>query len=328
MKKLLLSILTVFFAISMTAQNCTEIFISEYVEGSGNNKAIELYNPTNHVIDLTPYQLVRYSNGETTPNAVQLAGGFIQAKSTYVVVLDKRDSTGTGYELPIDSALRVKADIFLCPVYEENKMMYFNGNDAVTLEKDGGMTIVDLFAKVGPPDTDNGWTDITDTTISWNNQGVPEEYTIVDYGVGPLFWLSWTRDHTLIRKPNVSFGNMANPAAFNVTMEWDSLPQNTYDSLGTHFCDCNTFSVSEIINDIELNLFPNPVTDGKLTITSENKINELEVFTILGKTVINKSYQTGINNAVLDLSEFESSIYFVKVTFKNNKTVLKKIIIK
>ena len=328
MKKLLLSIFAIFIALSMTAQNCTELFISEYVEGSGNNKAIELYNPTNSVIDLTPYQLVRYSNGETTPNAVQLAGGFIQPKSTYVVVLDKRDSTGTGYELPVDSALRVKADTFLCPIYEENKMMYFNGNDAVTLEKDDGMTIVDIFAKVGPPDTDNGWTDITDTTITWNNQGIPEDYTIVDYGVGPLFWLSWTKDHTLIRKPGVSFGNMVNPDAFNVTMEWDSLPQNTFDSLGSHFCDCNTFSVSEISNDVEINLYPNPVTDDKLTINSDNRIIELEVFTILGKSVIQNSYQTGIKNTVLDLGEFESSIYFAKVTFENNKTILKKIIVK
>ncbi|MCD4774277.1 MAG: lamin tail domain-containing protein [Bacteroidales bacterium] len=328
MKKLLLSVFTIFIAFSMTAQNCTELFISEYVEGSGNNKAIELYNPTNAVVDLTPYQLVRYSNGETTPNAVQLAGGFIQPKSTYVIVLDKRDPGGTGYEQPVDSALLLLADTFLCPVYEVNKMMYFNGNDAVTLEKDGGSTIVDIFAIVGPPDTDNGWTDITDTTITWNNQGTPEDYTIVDYGVGPLFWLSWTKDHTLIRKPEVSYGITENPDVFIVTMQWDSLPQNTFDSLGSHFCDCNTFGISDIENDIDVVFYPNPVTDGKLTIDADYKIIKIEIFNILGKAILNKNYQSGLKNTVVDINKLESSIYFVNVTFENNQTVMKKIIIR
>jgi hypothetical protein len=327
MKKLLLSILTVFFAISMTAQNCTEIFISEYVEGSGNNKAIELYNPTNHVIDLTPYQLVRYSNGETTPNAVQLSGGFIQPKSTYVIVLDKRDPNGTGLEQPVDPALMLIADTFLCPVYETNKMMYFNGNDAVTLEKDGGMTIIDIFAKVGPPDTEDGWTNITDTTITWNNQGVPEDYTIVDYGVGPLFWLSWTQNHTLIRKPGVTYG-VVEPAVFNVTLEWDSIPVNTFDSLGSHYCDCNTFGITDIENDYDFSFYPNPVTQGELNIDADFEIRKLEVFTILGKAILNNNYPSGIRNTVLDLSELKSSLYFVKITFDNQKTVVKKIIIK
>ena len=37
----------------LQAQNCTDLFISEYIEGSYNNKAIELYNPTNEAIDLS-----------------------------------------------------------------------------------------------------------------------------------------------------------------------------------------------------------------------------------------------------------------------------------
>jgi len=325
MKKLLLSILTVFFAISMTAQNCTEIFISEYVEGSGNNKAIELYNPTNHVIDLTPYQLVRYSNGGAIPYAVSLEGGFIKSKSTYVVVIDKRVPVGTGQEIPVDSALVIKADTFLCPVYDVNRMMYFNGNDAVTLEKNDG-SIVDIFAIVGPPDTEDGWTDITDTTITWNNP--PEEYTIVDYGVGPLFWLSWTQNHTLIRKPEVLYGVTENPDVFIVTMEWDSLPQNTFDSLGSHYCDCNTFGITDIENDYDFSFYPNPVTQGELNIDADFEIRKLEVFTILGKAILNNNYPSGIRNTVLDLSELKSSLYFVKITFDNQKTVVKKIIIK
>lgn len=35
------------------AHGADNLIISEYVEGSGNNKAIELYNPTTDVIDLS-----------------------------------------------------------------------------------------------------------------------------------------------------------------------------------------------------------------------------------------------------------------------------------
>ena len=37
--------------------------ISEYIEGSSNNKAIELYNGTLGSIDLAGYKLCLYSNG-------------------------------------------------------------------------------------------------------------------------------------------------------------------------------------------------------------------------------------------------------------------------
>lgn len=52
-----------FFAIltlAIYAQPCSDLFISEYVEGSYNNKAIEIYNPTNQPVNLSDYQLVRY----------------------------------------------------------------------------------------------------------------------------------------------------------------------------------------------------------------------------------------------------------------------------
>ena len=45
MKQILLS-MSMLFAMSVNAQDCSELFISEYVEGSGNNKALEIYNPT------------------------------------------------------------------------------------------------------------------------------------------------------------------------------------------------------------------------------------------------------------------------------------------
>jgi len=306
MKKSLLLILAMAIGQFIFAQDCSQLFISEYVEGSGNNKAIEIYNPTDNTIDLTPYSLVRYSNGGTTPNAVNLGGGFIEPYGTYVVVLDKRDPNGTGYEEPVDSALAMKADTFLCPVYEVNKMMYFNGNDAVTLENDNG-DVLDIVARVGSPDPENGWTDITDTTITWMNAGVPEDYTIVDYAVGPLFWLSWTKDNTLIRKAAVKHGVIDNPSAFNVALEWDSIPKNSFENLGTHVCDCHESGISDNAQLIKIDFYPNPVTDGVMTIKAEEKIASVELINTLGNSIMKENY-TGQMQLNLSLDKYSEGI--------------------
>ena len=120
------------------AQNtCADLFISEYVEGWSNNKALEIYNPTSQTIDLDGYFVVRYSNGSssaTVANAVQL-NGTISAYDTYVAVLEKLDPNGTGQEAPIWDSLQVRADGFYCPVYNTSNAFYWNGNDAVMLAR-------------------------------------------------------------------------------------------------------------------------------------------------------------------------------------------------
>ena len=45
-------------------QRCnSELFISEYMEGSGNNKAVEIYNPTSSTVNLSGYTLYLVGNG-------------------------------------------------------------------------------------------------------------------------------------------------------------------------------------------------------------------------------------------------------------------------
>ena len=68
MKKSLLAIFAFSSSLSF-AQDCAKIFISEYVEGWSNNKALEIYNPTSTAIDLSQYFVARYSNGSTTATA-------------------------------------------------------------------------------------------------------------------------------------------------------------------------------------------------------------------------------------------------------------------
>jgi hypothetical protein len=55
--------------------NC-HVIISEYVEGSSNNKALEIYNPTAEAIDLTAddYVVLLSMNGGTSKIGINLAG--------------------------------------------------------------------------------------------------------------------------------------------------------------------------------------------------------------------------------------------------------------
>jgi|GEM_PF-570050 len=202
---------------------CSGLFFSEYVEGSNNNKALEIFNPTHAEVDLSNYRIARYGNGNLIPDFIEL-DSKLAAKQAYVVVIDKRDPNGTGFETPVDSALFAAADTFLCPDYNLNKTMYFNGDDAMALEKTNG-DLVDLIGKIGE-DPGAGWTD---------DASCMEGPFTDACGARP-----WTENHTLVRKFDVQKGINYNPAFFDVTLEWDSLPINTFDSLGEHHSTCSS----------------------------------------------------------------------------------------
>ena len=47
----------------------SQLFFSEYAEGSSNNKYLEIYNGTGSDVDLSNYAIARYNNGSTTNDA-------------------------------------------------------------------------------------------------------------------------------------------------------------------------------------------------------------------------------------------------------------------
>ncbi|WP_456377899.1 lamin tail domain-containing protein, partial [Lutibacter sp.] len=69
--------------------SCSELFISEYIEGGGNNKYIEIYNPTSSAITLTgTYDIQIYVNGSSTAGVtIPLSGttGSIPAYGVFVL---------------------------------------------------------------------------------------------------------------------------------------------------------------------------------------------------------------------------------------------------
>lgn len=304
MKKLLLVFLGLAFSLSVAAQ-CSDVFISEYVEGSHNNKAIELYNPTNSPIDLTGYSLLRYSNGSATPEPVENLSGVIAPGDAWVIVIDKQDPNGTGYDTIVFDELRAKADTFIDGQY--SGPMYFNGNDAITLEKNSAY--VDIIGVVGQ-DPGLSWTCDTSAGFTDLNGGR---------------WM--TRNHTLIRKSSVEDGVTANPNLFNPCAEWDSLPINTFDHLGWHDCNCHPNGLDAPLKQHEAFFFPNPVKNSSFLVKANGMIQKVELINIVGQTVVTEQNNTLKGEMRISTNGLSDGMYMVKITFDDNQELLKKIII-
>lgn len=300
MKKHLLLALFAVATLSTNAQDCTDLFISEYVEGSGNNKAIEIYNPTNAAIDLSLYQCGRFRDGSGTPMTLPLSGS-IAAFGTHVVALDKRNPNGTGNEAPIDAALEAVADTFVNPVYvQANSPFYFNGDDAFGLFKGDGTILVDLFGKIGE-DPGTAWSDENGT------------------------W--WTNDHTLIRKSTVLQGVATNPTEFLVQAEWDSLPENTFTELGWHDCECASVGVNDSKGN-KMNMYPNPAVDKHLMVSTSQNMEMIQVFNILGQEAEHVSLEkqpTDKHKLLLD--HLRTGIYIVRITLQNGAVLSRKVML-
>ena len=65
----------------------TELFISEYIEGSSNNKAIEIYNGTGAAINLATggYNIQMFFNGNPVSTLTINLTGTVAAGDVYVI---------------------------------------------------------------------------------------------------------------------------------------------------------------------------------------------------------------------------------------------------
>ncbi len=180
------------------AQPPMDLFFSEYIEGSSNNKALEIYNPTDNDIDLSSYLLRGSSNAATNwennypfPN-----GAVVPAHGTYVIVDDAANA-----------ALLAVAD-WISTGFECG----FNGNDARGLFKINGTdsTLIDL---IGDP----------------NNPG-QANYAVAGVADACV-------DHTLVRKSSITSGNTnwASSAGTDAaTSEWEIYNIDDFSFLGWH----------------------------------------------------------------------------------------------
>ena len=195
--KMLFAVLMVTLAFATTAKAQSTLFFSEYLEGSSNNKALEIYNPTDAAVDLSNYRVYRANNGSAAwQDSLDLVGS-LAAGDVYVIgnssavnaILNASDTTHT--------------------------ITFFNGDDALALVvKDGeNWTTVDAIGTLGE-DPGSAW-DVAGVTEATNEQTLVRKPSIM---AGNSTWTA-------------SAGSDA------VTSEWMVLAQNDTTMLGFHNVD-------------------------------------------------------------------------------------------
>ena len=136
----------------------------------------------------------------------------------------------------------------------------------------------------------------------------------------------WTINQTLFRKSTVTQGVTSNPSPeFIVTTQWDSLPQNTFDSLGSHTCSCPVASITEIDNSVSISVFPNPTNLENVTISATEAIISAQVMNGIGQIVIMNQGNKNDKIMTLETAELSKGVYFVKVSFEKGKSTVAKL---
>ena len=118
---------------------------------------------------------------------------------------------------------------------------------------------------------------------------------------------------TLVRKDFVTGPN----TTFDLEGEWDSYPQNTFDYLGSHTV---TLGVSNLkLKSIKL--YPNPVKDFlHLDFDKETKIDEIKIFSILGKKIMQSEFNS--TNSI-DVSNLQIGLYLIEISSENTSQFYK-----
>jgi len=121
---------------TMLSASATELFFSEYVEGSSNNKAIEIFNGTGQAVDLTAYTVKLATNGNNWNNNITLSGSL--ANNDVFVIANSQ----------ANAAILALSDV-------TSTVTMFNGNDAIGLFKDG--VLIDAIGIQGVDPGATGW---------------------------------------------------------------------------------------------------------------------------------------------------------------------------
>ncbi len=112
-----------------TSVCAVDLLFSEYLEGSSNNKYLEIYNGTGAPVNLSDYKVNLFSNGSTTSTQELLMSGTLNNGDVYII----KNSAATLYNGTATAS----------------NVTFFNGDDAVALTKISTGNYVDILGRIG-----------------------------------------------------------------------------------------------------------------------------------------------------------------------------------
>lgn len=204
MKKLYILLLSLITTASFS--QATDLFFSQYGEGSGNNKFIEIYNGTGQDVDLSNYAFPSVGNDPDVPGTHEYWNNFPEG----AVI-----ANGDVYVIAHPSAVPE-----ILATADHTHQYLSNGDDgyALALGSEESYTYIDFIGDF------NG-----DPGDGWDVAGVFEA----------------TRNHTLTRKSSVCQGNPdwdASRGTNEEDSEWIVSMQNDSSGLGSHVAECSSDS--------------------------------------------------------------------------------------
>ncbi|HDZ9231312.1 TPA: GlyGly-anchored extracellular endonuclease Xds [Vibrio cholerae] len=129
------STLALAISFGLVAPSYADLLISQYVEGSSFNKAIEIANTSDQTVSLNGYQLAMSTNGSGTwDKTLPLDGQVIAARDVLVIAHGSANS-----------AILAAADL------TNNTVVNFNGNDPIALLNSDG-SVHDVVGSMGGAD--------------------------------------------------------------------------------------------------------------------------------------------------------------------------------
>jgi hypothetical protein len=204
-----------------------ELFFSEYIEGSSNNKALEIFNGTGAAVDLAAggYSVQMFFNGSASAGLTINLTGTVAGGDVFVLAQASANAT-----------ILAQAD-------QTNGSGWFNGDDAVVLRK--GTTVIDSIGQVGfDPGSEwgTGLTSTADNTLRRLNTVCSGESTSTDAFDPALEWEGFATD---------TFGGLGSHSV-NCPVS-DAAPEvsSTYPTNGAMDVPVNanlTVSFSEAVN--------------------------------------------------------------------------------
>jgi endonuclease I/chitodextrinase len=262
-----------------TSNGVTELFISEYVEPNElNNKAIEIVNLSSTTISLAGYSIQKF-----TSSGWYWTDDLPLDKTEFLV-----DSSVTSI-VPNDVFVIIHASASDSNLISNADLMVPNNQSAPY-----------LYAS---PINFNG-----DDPVGLFKNGV-----LIDV-IGDITSTSkHIQDVTYRRKSNISVPNTT-----FTTSEWDVLPANTFNGIGSH---TSTLSTKNVAFE-SFKMFPNPV-NGNRVYFSVTEDATIQIYTILGKLIQSTEVTKSKNN--IDISNLSKGVYLLKIN-SDKQYITKKLI--